>query len=190
MTSTSNIPSAKTQVRIRHSIKKKRWWGEARNARRRERYHNDPEYRARIQEQARKKFLERGTPKESLRLHGIKDKISSYGKVREVTMEDGAVKSMMVLTSEELANVLGKTPNMVYRWRSSKKLPYGVMTAVEGRAVVTVYSEAEVYAMVSVLADHFGRRLYYHDSHEETRKALFTAVDKARRSLINAPRNK
>lgn len=163
--------------------RKKKWWGEERNARRRERYRSDPAYRQKAIQQSRKKFEDRDVNEDAQHLTQVRDKIASYGQVREVSLPDGTVRQMLVLTSDELATVLGRTPNMLFRWRSSGKVPYGILQTRVGKTNAQAYSVPEVAAMVDVLKDHFTERYYYHDSHTETIQRLFTQVINTRRSM-------
>lgn len=163
--------------------RKKRWWGEEHNARRRARYASDPEYRARAIENTRRKYKDRGPSADVIHLTEARQKLASFGKVREVKFPDGSVRQMMVLTGEELGQVLNRSVNMIYRWRSGGKLPYGALTCHIDRSEVQVYSVPEVAAIVDVLKEHFEERMYYHDKHVETIQKLNDRVNETRRSL-------
>lgn len=164
--------------------RKDRWWGEQRNARRRQRYKDDPEYRERVTRGIHKNLVKkRGIPSTFTHLGKVKDKIAKYGQVRKVTLPDGSKTDMLVLTTEEVANLFDRDLNAIYRWRNSGKFPEGVMTCVSGKLTVQVYSVPEIKAIVGVLREHFRDNFCYHSVHFKTKEAVVKAVTEVRHTL-------
>lgn len=145
-----------------------------RNARRRERYHNDPIYRQKIIEHERAK-RERPTfdCRENL------PKLATIGTVRNVG-EEHEGRAELTFTIEEAARALGRTPKSLYKYFTKGLFPrpdHKVKgpTGMEQEA----YTEEQMRALVNAFGVHQSQTPYYGTYHEETKNALFAAMQKA-----------
>lgn len=159
---------------------KQRWFGEARNERRRQKYAEDKAFREREKARARVVNREPSPPSPDNPIRNI-SRLSSFGAVREVVTPSGDVRKIVCLTTQELAKVLFRTAHILYRWRQQGKWPKPVLvTKVESGTGTDVYSLPEVREMVRVIGDHLTKTPYFHNTHVETAKALHEAAEAVR----------
>ena len=179
-------PMEKTPEQV--AAQKEKWFGAARNARRRERYEQDPDYRAKHRAKSLDYLREQ---------HGIStdfrdcraniDILDAIGDVRTVKWDGG---EYLTLTTEELAKALGEySVTNVRRWITNGQLPEPVVpcdvqTDTFGRKGETtemfVYLEDEIKALMEVLGPHQTDYHYYRKSHRATIEKVFEAVNAVR----------
>lgn len=115
-------------------------------------------------------------------------KLASFGEKRTVIDAKGVEhKNVLCFVTEELANIIGRNTQVLYRWRTDEKWPETILTTKYGpqQVHVGVYTEAEVRAMVEVFGEHQTRTPYYHGtSHAETREKLFDAIAAVRKKGV------
>lgn len=170
-------PKVLTQEEI--DDKKQRYWGAARNDARRAKYARDKSFRE--GERARMRVHSR----ESRDVYDPRTRIpelASLAVQRDVFADNGEVATMACFTTEEVADLLERKTQALYRWRSSGKFPHGRFNTKVGitGTVKQVYTVAETEAILNVFGAHFVETPYYHEAHEETRSRLFAAIDAAR----------
>lgn len=159
---------------------KARWFGSERNERRRQKYLEDKDFREKEKARARVVSREPGPPSADNPLTNI-TRLSSFGTMREVVTPAGETRSMVCMTTQELAKVLFRTVHILYRWRQQGKWPKSVLvTKVEGGTGTDVYSVPEVKAMVRVIGEHLTKTPYFHNTHTDTAKALSEAAEAVR----------
>ena len=175
--------------------RKERYWGAARNAKRREAYRTDPEYRASVQQQVkesyRKSRMEKGY---DVRNHDCRENITNLNKIgqkRFVTETTGETHEMLTLTPEEMARAFDRNSQVIYRWLSTNLFPPpGLMsyshekeTTEEGDDRFLVYGEQEAKALMHVFGKHQETSQYYRLVHTQLTKDLFDASIKERLKL-------
>jgi len=161
--------------------RKQRWFGQERNARRRQKYAEDKGFRERersrvlVANRNPEAVPDRPDPKEVLA------NVRARAVRRDVIFPDGTTRKRMVLTTEELAEAIGRKVHILYRWRQVGKWPHGILH-IRSRTgnPKQVYSLEEARAMVGVLTTQLGGALYYHSSRQEVRNMLFAAVAEVR----------
>jgi hypothetical protein len=154
--------------------RKKRWWGDKHNARRREKYAKDKEFRQGEINRMRvrnRQGADYADPREHLA------DLEAKASTRPIFDGTMATTTKPCFTTEELAELLGRQTQALYRWRASGKFPHGRFKTKIGAATKQVYTLAEARAVIEVLGAHFAATPYYHPSHTETRDRLFAAVE-------------
>jgi len=157
-----------------------RRWADARNARRREAYATDPDFKERTGR------LNRGwyRSKNTMQYGGCRKniaKLASIGVVRTVTTEDGAfLHKGTTFRFEELANAINRNTQVIRRYVAGGLLPPPLFFSETKQPV---YSIGEARAVVTVLADHYEKTAYYRQNHTDTREKIFFGVEKARLDL-------
>jgi hypothetical protein len=112
--------------------------------------------------------------------------IVKYGEMREVIFPDGSTKRMKSFLTEELADLIGRNTQVLYRWRSDFKWPETVFKVKHGPKSIElgVYVKDEVKALVEVFGAHQKETPYYHGkAHSATREKLFAAIAEVREKL-------
>lgn len=165
--------------------RKNRWWGEDRNARRRERYQNDPAYRAKAITQVRTSYRK---SREDAGLE-VRDedcrqnikRIHEFGLIRELRVDEERTVRMLTFASKELARCLDRNPQVVYRWISSGLVPGPVNKARNTRnRWEQVYTPDEVRAIMNVFGEHQQTSQYFRSYHTETRDKMVAALEVVR----------
>lgn len=152
-----------------------------RNARRRQRYAEDPQARERHRERNRLAYRQRRSLKVQYAITTDPARYAAAGVVRQVT-SPSCPGARLTFTVRELGRALGLPyVQLLHRWRRQGQLPGPVVTVARGRQ--RVYLEPEVHGIAGVLAAHFARVAYYRRDHAETRERLFAAVGAAREAL-------
>lgn len=145
---------------------KSSYWQE-RNARRRHRYHNDPEYR---EAQLAREREKRVTPLFDPRSR--KEKLFAY--CTPYMIED---KKRFTMSVQQLSVFLNRSEKSVRKWIDKGLFPAPPhMIAVE-KLRVSVYYANEVSALINVLGDHLSKTPYYGAYHTEVRERLFAAME-------------
>ncbi len=151
------------------------------NARRKERYHSDPELAERLREKAklRKRHPTDKDPNANLgRAH-------EFGKEREV---EGKGK-ILTFTLDDIAPMVQFHAMVVRRWLDAGQLPLPAIEAepldgdkmVGGREKVPVYTLPEAEVILNVMAKHLSQYRYFRTVHIETIDALARGVREARK---------
>lgn len=167
--------------------RKLRWWGPDRNARRREKYQQDKEYRQRTIRQVRDSYRKNRTAEGSaVRSDSCEENISKLaeiGEVRDVVIADQS-RRMLTFTVEQAAVAFGRNQQVLYRWFKSGLLPHPII-AVRNRRnrLQWVYVEAEMREMLVVFSAHQKLSQYYRSYHAETRSSIFAKVEAVREEL-------
>jgi len=168
--------------------RKTKWWGPERNARRRERYQKDAEYRAKAIQQARDLYkrerLAEGSEarEEDCRIN-IPD-LPQIGVVRELRVDDEHSVRMLTFTCDDLARAVSRNPQVIYRWMQAELLPTPIYKAKNHRnRWQEVYTVAEVRAIMGVFGEHQKTSQYYRSFHTDTRDLMVAAVKDARDAM-------
>ena len=178
-----------SRTKLAQKEKEAKWWRE-RNARRREQYQTDKEYRKNRQEKSREWWRQNNSVGDGKSCLENQDKLYSIGEIRTVYFPDGDSYWLLCFTLEELADALGGYAKQVmYRWCSQGQLPHPVYQADAyvnsfGRkrfpTKVNVFLEDEVRAIMEVLGPHQKVYRQYRTSHTSVISAIQDAVDKVR----------
>lgn len=115
-----------------------------------------------------------------------KSSLSQLGSfdVREVLYNDQVIGPAKVVTAEELAGLLNRDPQVLYRWMGKNMLPRPVFEAVNDRnRKQAVYTIAEARAIIHVFSAHQEFSLYYRSTHTETIQKIYHAVAAARQQM-------
>lgn len=164
---------------------KQKWWGEARNERRRKRYQDDPKYRERQIQQVRESYRRRNSEKgEEVRNDDCRlnlDQLPEIGQLREVKLDTEHSIRMLTFTMDEAAKALTRHPQVVYRWMLAGLLPEPVYRGKNHRnRWQDVFTVPEMRAMIEVFGKHQETSQYYRAFHEETRTEMYERVAEAR----------
>lgn len=147
------------------------------NMRRRERYVGDPEYRAAVTARNTAAYRER-TGAELIPCRDNLAILADFGKERE--LEQGG--TVLTFTATEVADVLKVSKaDVVRRWIADGRLPDMSVSAIDyvparntvRKAVVKVYTLAQMKAIAEVMADHRDNHAYYRANHTETKALIF-----------------
>lgn len=167
---------------------KKEYWGEARNERRRQRYAVDPEYRASVRQRAREtQFAKRREAGMDVRegencrenLHML----PSFEK-REYFLGEESAGTNRVVTAEDLARLLNRDPQVLYRWMGKEMLPRPMFEAYNDRnRRQGVYLNEEARAIMEVFGEHQETSLYFRTSHVMTIRRIHNAVAAVRQKM-------
>ncbi len=161
-------------------IAKRRAWHDERNRRRRERYAQDAEYRQSVREQVRRSYrvnTDRRIREEPSCLTVLPE-LHTYGDRRSVVFPDGREDELHTFTTDELADVIGRNVQVLYRWRQDGRWPFPTLLCRDvTRIPVFVYSLEEVRAIIEIFGRHQERTPYYHRKHHgELRAGIFAAT--------------
>lgn len=158
-------------------------WYDERNARRRELYRTDPEYRKRTNKQSRDTYREgkcKGVPFDPTTNIDLIRGEKSVGKLR--TLIDGK-ENVLTFTKEEVSQIFQRPVKQIQGWAYDGRIPdtrlSGRVPGVE-RVWLSVYSAAEVYAMVKSLGPFLADLLYLRKDNIEAIRSCREAVHNAR----------
>lgn len=175
--------------------RKQRFWGAARNSRRRARYHSDEEYRQAAIQSVRDAYRSRlgGDGKDvcnddcRTRLASVPD----HGSEMLVVCPGRTPFTILAFTVTDLAALLQRNVQVLYRWMKAGIFPYPTLHVVANTPgpVQRVYCREEIEAIMHVFGAHQQLSQYYRNAHTETREGLFQAVKNVRqaRQLLSAP---
>jgi len=168
--------------------RKTRWWGEERNARRRERYQKDESYRQQTIQAVRSRYRvvreERGVEVRDDDAAENLAKLRIIGQVRDVSVGEDRSVRMLTFTMDELARAVDRNPQVIYRWRGGDLIPAPIFTGRNMRnRWQPIYVVQEVRAMVAVFSQHQKQSQYYRLVHTSTRERMFEAVRLAREEV-------
>lgn len=157
--------------------RKKKWWGDDFNQKRREKYASNKEFREGEKRRMRVRSREGGPDYDPRTRLGELDSLATS---RDVFDDTGEQITTPCFTTEEVADLLGRQTQALYRWRSAGKFPHGVWrTKAETGNFKQVYTVSETKAILKVFGEHFAETPYYHESHKVTRDRLFAEVEAA-----------
>ena len=163
---------------------------EARNQKRREEYANDESYRQTCTLVSRENYRrDNGVVLWSC-LDNL-DKLSQFGQVRDIHINDKRTVRERCFVVRELGEVLGYSPTILYRWKGKGLLPspiFGARTTMYSDyrgssfdSTLRVYIEAEVRAIIEVIGEHQKEFCYYRQSDTAVTEQLFAKVGQARK---------
>jgi hypothetical protein len=138
--------------------------------RRVERYHSDPEYRAKVlaQQRARYRVSKSGDVKKFGANHG---KASAYGERRRVKVR-GKWKTLITLTVFELGEFMGASEKAIASWVATRKFPAPKLRSEHGDGV---YGVKQANAMAKAMhTTHVGRSIF-----RSSDRAVIAAVHSA-----------
>ena len=166
--------------------KKDRYWGEERNARRRQRYQDDPTYRAEVLQRARQ------TQFDTRRAAGFEvsegedcrrnlPMLEASAQTRDIEQNGVARGSAKTVTTDELAQALNRDLQVLYRWMAKGMLPRPAFEARNARnRLQAVFTLAEAREIVTVFGEHQETSLYFRSTHIDTIRRINQAVAQAR----------
>lgn len=165
--------------------RKARWWGEDRNARRRERYANDPAYREKAVKQVRSNYERtkesKGIPSRSRNCLENLPRLTEIGSIREVQLADERTVRMLTFQVRELGDALERNGAVVGRWISANLMPAPIYKAkLPGGTKAAVYTVNEVRAIMEVFSEHQQISQYIRAHHTEFRDKVGAKLDAVR----------
>lgn len=169
--------------------KKEKYWGEARNERRRARYAEDAEYRRDVLQRARAtQFNMRREQGMDVREgENCRDNLPRLASVeKRDLMLDGEVfkTGVRAVTAEGLAELLNRDPQVLYRWMGKDMLPRPVFESLNDRnRRQAVYTTEEARAIMEVFGAHQETSLYFRTSHTDTISRIHAAVAAVRQKM-------
>jgi hypothetical protein len=129
---------------------KKNYWGEERNARRREKYNSDKANNERIR-QARKESYDRVTGRGPIpNCLGNAAKVPSSGQVMAVQLDGSDFVIGRVFTQADVAELLNRGQQVIYRWHQRGVFPSPVLADDRGNRF---YSDAEVLDFIQIMGE-------------------------------------
>ncbi len=163
-------------------------WHDQRNARRRERYDKDPDYRAGVVTRSRRTYRNKSSA--GLPDDPRKQDITKFGKVRAVN----GMGEVMCFTKGEMAKLFDRTVKLFYMWVSSGRFPDAVSIATDYPVIrdystkkdvpipqkVAVYILPEAEAAMRVLGLHLSQVHYFRSDHNNVIAALRQEIAGAR----------
>jgi hypothetical protein len=164
---------------------KKEYWGEERNARRRKRYADDPQYRADVLQRARQtQFQKRREAGMEVREdEDCRDNLGKLGSFEKRAIHLGETEfgTDRAVTAEDLAMLLNRNPQVLYRWMGTGMLPRPLFEIYNDRnRKQAVYLNDEARAILTVFGEHQQTSLYYRASHVDTINRIHRAVGAVR----------
>lgn len=165
--------------------KKTRYWGEERNARRRELYRTNKEYREAARQNTRETYRKnREAAGVIVRDDECAESIpilDTIGDTRTITKNGDTT---LTLTVEEMARALNRNQQVLYRWFANDMLPRPIVTAsTGGNRTQLVYTEVEAVAILTGFSEHQKHSQYYRERHDDTRENIRSLVETARADL-------
>lgn len=154
--------------------------GEGYNTRRRERYHNDPEYREQVRERNRKAY--RRNNNWDMKKPNIND---LKPIVTDVEFGDKVIRNMEVVGTTSLAKALGKTSLTIRNWIKNGVIPETELFPVTAQSNYQngCYSIEESRAIFEGYLEHFDQYGPNIGSrHEDSVKVIQEKVEAARAS--------
>jgi len=154
---------------------KKKWFGEERNAKRREKYRKDREYRRKVAMKNRINYQVANGVLDSSDLPSF-SALSSIGEVRSFDKGSYTV-SELCFTTEELAEALGGyTKHSLYGWQREEQLPRPIYHCHD-LTRQKVYTLPEASAMVEIFREHRKVKKYYSKRDIRTTTQLFEVIE-------------
>ena len=180
-------PARKTMTKEVDGEKVRVWTDEFKEdyaSERRDKYHNDPEYREAIRKNSRAAYVAKkpDVAKRPLEVRANMARIDEIGNVREVFVGFASVGDELCLTEQEMATLIGVHAQSFNRMVGAGRWPKPVFACRNNRTKTGVYLRNEALAMTEVYANHLVNSTHYFDKHVETKKALEEAALTARRS--------
>jgi hypothetical protein len=111
--------------------------------------------------------------------------LASLALMREIEHKGTVLGSVKTVTNDELAQALGRDPQVLYRWMGKDMLPRPVFEARNDRnRLQAVFTLDEANAIVNVFGEHQETSLYFRSTHTETIRRLNQAVALARQKIL------
>lgn len=109
--------------------------------------------------------------------------LSTIAKVRKVDI-NGVACEALTLSVEEMATVLMRNTQALYRWIKLDMFPEPVFKALNSlKRIQSVYLLSEAVALINVIGEHQSHAQYYREIHTETRNSVFAAIRSIREPL-------
>lgn len=150
--------------------RKQKYWGEERNARRREQYATDPERAEAIRQQRRESYARRTGKVPAKTCLGNVGKVPSAGTVMAVHVGKGPFVIGRVFTQTDVAEMLDRQPQVIYRWHQREIFPSPVLFDDKGNRY---YADVEVIDFIKIMGEHQKETPHYRQDHTDVRDMLF-----------------
>jgi hypothetical protein len=154
--------------------RKEKYWGEEHNAARRQQYKNDPERAAQVREQRRQSYRRNNAVKEQTLASciGNVEKVPTSGALMAVRSGDSPFVIGRVFTMTDLANLLDRQAQVIYRWHQRSILPSPTLVDDKGNHY---YADDEVTDFIKIMGEHQLITPHYRSDHHDVREKLFAA---------------
>lgn len=167
------------EMEQRNAERKAKYYSEAYNARRRERYQQDKSYReaekARARLAGREDRVSFPDPREAIK------HLNSFGAIRDVITPVGE-RRFTVLSFEELATAMGRNVYLLYRWRKAGRFPSGVVYFRDERGgqPTQAFTLEEARVLMKIIGEHLENSQYYLAEHTETAEKIRQGIEAVR----------
>lgn len=166
--------STPAQQEAMREKRKQLYWGEAHNAKRRDRYASDPEYAAHVRAARRQSHARKNArPLTNTTCAGNLAKVESSGLFIAVHYNGSPLVIGRVFTLAGLARMFNRQPQAIYRWHQSGNLPTPVLADAHGDRF---FADEEVHRFVAIMAIHQAETRQYCSDHYDVRARLFDAA--------------
>jgi hypothetical protein len=155
---------------------KKKWFGPARNKRRRERYATDREYRNNARKAARETYARTHVRKQGNQSLQNLGKLEEFGTVRNLRIGSKVIECLSFST-EEIGQALGgyRQPVMA-KWQMDGKLPRPIYSA-EGLGRLRAYTKEEAEAMIQIIGELQTVKSNYTKNDKRVTLSLFKRIE-------------
>lgn len=147
---------------------------DAHNAKRREKYANDVEYRKSVFDANRARYREQHGV--SARERDLDPKVASVLSVKRKVRVDGQSKMAACLTNEDLATAMGYHRFVLHRWQRSDRFPRP-KHRMDNSSRQGVFLLPEAKELISIMRKHLKRKMYLTSRDTDTIAQLFAVVE-------------
>jgi hypothetical protein len=160
---------------------------EERNAKRREKYHNDVAIRKKYRDRARAWYTRNSSRSEILRYNCIENlsRMDTIGTQRDITYPGGKKEQgALTFSSEELGVLLGgyaKVTITLWQTKEPQRMPKPVVRARTHNGIgYGVYTKEEATALLKIFSMHQEVTHMYRSENTRLRETIFNAIDAVR----------
>lgn len=174
--------SRRSEILTDDAVKERndRYFGPARNKRRRDRYKADASFRRSAIDAVRAAYRkQRARQGEEVRDEDCRINVpllTTIGKIRSVVLGEHTEISVLTLTVDELAIALIRHKRVLQRWMRAGLFPFPTIPIKKGKTMELVYSSDQAQRLLETFGHHTEDSQYYKKDHVVTRSGLFAAM--------------
>lgn len=154
--------------------RKEKYWGAEHNAKRRAKYNADPARAEQVKAQRRESYRRSNEVDPSTMQSCLSNvgNVASSGSTRAVQYAGSKFVIGRVFTQTDVAALMGRQPQVIYRWHQRGIFPSPVLTDDTGNRF---YADEEVTRFVIIMGEHQNETPHYRTDHDAVRARLFAA---------------